>query len=67
LAQRPPGGDENRDVHRPQPKEPLNSQEVHAKQNNDAQPEVIMQIKKPGNGLNQDRHYQLIMNFILPG
>ena len=53
LAQRPPGGDQNREVHRAQPKEPLNSQEVHAKQNNDGPPEVVMQIKKPGNGWNK--------------
>ncbi|KAI0214973.1 hypothetical protein LSAT2_032984 [Lamellibrachia satsuma] len=60
LAQRPPGGDQNREVHRAQPKEPLNSQEVHAKQHNDGPPEVVMQIKKPGENAQRDLHDNIV-------
>ena len=45
--QRPPGGDLNREVHRQQPQEPVDSQQVVAKRNLE-QPEVVMQIKMPG-------------------
>ena len=49
--QRPPGGDLNREVHRQQPQEPVDSQQVVAKRDVEKPEDIVMQIKMPGKDL----------------